>query len=77
MKLVQLVLLSLTAISLHAAEPITLKLWPNGAPELALRGEADCAVPVSHTCEAARFACKLHEAGAREALPMSVLACVG
>ncbi len=33
MKFLQPVLLSLTALSLHAAEPITLKLWPNGAPE--------------------------------------------
>ena len=33
MKLLQPVLLSLTAFTLHAAEPITLKLWPKGAPE--------------------------------------------
>ena len=33
MKLLPLLTFLSTAISLHAAEPITLKLWPKGAPE--------------------------------------------
>src|SRR5438128_2290423 len=33
MKLLPLLTFLSTAASLHAAEPITLKLWPKGAPE--------------------------------------------
>ena len=46
MKLLQPVLLSLTALSLHAAEPVTLKLWPKGAPEAAgFKMEAEKEIP--------------------------------
>jgi acetyl esterase/lipase len=46
MKILQTVILSLTGISLHAAEPLTLKLWPKGAPEPAgFKIEAEKEIP--------------------------------
>ena len=46
MKFLQPVLLAFTAFTLHAAEPLTLKLWLSGAPEPAgFKIEAETEVP--------------------------------
>ena len=46
MKFFPLLLLTLVTASLHAAEPITLKLWPNGAPEPAgFKADPEAEVP--------------------------------
>ena len=46
MKLLPLLTLVSTAAALHAAEPLTLKLWPKGAPEAAgFRMDAEKEIP--------------------------------
>ena len=57
MKLLQSAFLSLvvTAFALHAAEPITLKLWPNGAPEPAgFKIEAEKEIPKKNDADVKR-----------------------
>ena len=56
MKLVPLLtFLSTAAASLHAAEPITLKLWPNGAPEAAVfKMDAEKEIPKKNDADVKR-----------------------
>ncbi|MEO6786280.1 MAG: alpha/beta hydrolase, partial [Chthoniobacteraceae bacterium] len=55
MKLLPLLTILSTAASLHAAEPITLKLWPGGAPEPAgFKIEAEKEIPKKNDADVKR-----------------------
>ena len=55
MKLIPLITLLVTAQSLHAAQPITLKLWPGGAPEPAgFKIEAEKEIPKKNDADVKR-----------------------
>ncbi len=55
MKLLPFITLISTAAALHAAEPITLKLWPNGAPDpTGFKIEAEKEIPKKNDADVKR-----------------------